>query len=65
MTPISAGFFRPMAAAFRKAAAVEYHLLPPAGDDGHFLIYDKPAAAGWAAWSTPFSVVMGQHAKLS
>lgn len=38
-----------MAAAFRKSGGnVEYHLLPAAGEDGHFLVFDKAAQASWS-----------------
>ena len=39
---------RAMSEAYRKAGGrVEYHLLPAAGDDGHFLLFDRSAAASW------------------
>ena len=39
---------RAMSEAYREAGGnVAYHLLPAAGDDGHFLIFEKGAAASW------------------
>lgn len=41
-----AGLSRQLAQAYRDAGGiVEYHLLPPIGDDGHFLIYTEGTAA--------------------